>query len=136
MECNTCQNLYHQGCHVPPVSNDEAKDPRLIWNCMKCTRTKQPEGGEKAKLEKVERVEKVGKVASGSGAKKLSSGSKAKESRHGSGEGWQGGLGERCQETQLGEQGQGVETREWPEGWQGQQWQQCQQLQLQRYWQC
>jgi len=91
MECNTCQNLYHQGCHVPPVSNDEAKDPRLIWNCMKCTRTKEPEGGEKAKLhkveraEKLERVEKVGKVASGSGAKKLSSGSKAKESRHGSG---------------------------------------------------
>merc|ERR1711962_1188288 len=40
MECNTCQNLYHQMCHDPPVSNEEAKDPRLIWNCKKCTSLK------------------------------------------------------------------------------------------------
>jgi len=42
MECNTCQNLYHQVCHNPPVSNEEAKDPRLIWNCMKCSKEGHP----------------------------------------------------------------------------------------------
>merc|ERR1719397_1118398 len=38
MECNTCQNLYHQDCHSPAVSNQEASDPRLIWNCQHCSR--------------------------------------------------------------------------------------------------
>ena len=38
MECHTCQNLFHQGCHEPPVSNDEANDPRLVWNCSECLR--------------------------------------------------------------------------------------------------
>jgi len=38
MECSSCQNLYHQECHNPPVSNHEASDPRLIWNCVKCTK--------------------------------------------------------------------------------------------------
>ena len=38
MECHTCQNLFHQGCHNPPVSNDEANDPRLVWNCAECLR--------------------------------------------------------------------------------------------------
>ena len=37
MECNSCQNLYHQECHNPPVNNEKASDPRLIWNCDKCT---------------------------------------------------------------------------------------------------
>ena len=37
MECSSCQNLYHQECHVPPVSNEKASDPRLIWNCDKCS---------------------------------------------------------------------------------------------------
>ena len=37
MECSTCQNLYHQECHNPPVSNEKASDPRLIWNCDKCS---------------------------------------------------------------------------------------------------
>ena len=36
MECSSCQNLYHQECHNPPVSNEKASDPRLIWNCDKC----------------------------------------------------------------------------------------------------
>ena len=36
MECHTCQNLYHQECHKPPISNDEASDPRLVWNCSQC----------------------------------------------------------------------------------------------------
>ena len=37
MECSSCQNLYHQECHNPPVSNEKANDPRLIWNCDKCS---------------------------------------------------------------------------------------------------
>merc|ERR1719450_526775 len=37
MECSSCQNLYHQECHNPPVNNEKASDPRLIWNCDKCT---------------------------------------------------------------------------------------------------
>ncbi|TRY70861.1 hypothetical protein TCAL_05451 [Tigriopus californicus] len=39
MECHTCQNLFHQECHVPTVSNDEAKDPRLVWNCTDCSKS-------------------------------------------------------------------------------------------------
>lgn len=39
MECHNCQNLYHQECHVPPVSNEEANDPRLVWNCSGCTKS-------------------------------------------------------------------------------------------------
>jgi len=37
MECSSCQNLYHQECHNPPVNNEKASDPRLIWNCDKCS---------------------------------------------------------------------------------------------------
>ena len=37
MECSSCQNLYHQDCHDPPVNNEKASDPRLIWNCDKCS---------------------------------------------------------------------------------------------------
>jgi integrator complex subunit 12 len=36
MDCHTCQNLFHQGCHEPPVANEEANDPRLVWNCTEC----------------------------------------------------------------------------------------------------
>jgi len=39
MECSTCQNLYHQECHDPPVLNF---DPRIIWNCSRCTRKASP----------------------------------------------------------------------------------------------
>lgn len=84
MECSTCQNLYHQVCHSPPVSNDEAKDPRLIWNCMKCTKNKEPEGGEKVKPEKPAKSDKPSKSSSSSSSsvkKSSSSSSKGKESR-------------------------------------------------------
>lgn len=39
MECHTCQNLYHQECHIPMVSDEEAADPRLVWNCSDCSKT-------------------------------------------------------------------------------------------------
>ena len=38
MECHTCQNLFHQECHSPAVSNEEANDPRLVWNCSECSK--------------------------------------------------------------------------------------------------
>lgn len=37
VECHTCQNLYHQECHQPVISNQEAGDPRLVWNCSNCS---------------------------------------------------------------------------------------------------
>jgi len=60
MECNSCQNLYHQECHNPPVNNEKASDPRLIWNCDKCTnksksvsgKTSSNGGKEEKKVEK------------------------------------------------------------------------------------
>lgn len=45
MECSACQNLYHQECHEPPVSNSEASDPRLIWHCSRCNTRGQESGG-------------------------------------------------------------------------------------------
>ena len=38
MECHSCQNLFHRECHVPIVSNEDANDPRLIWNCSDCVK--------------------------------------------------------------------------------------------------
>jgi len=38
MECCSCQSLFHQECHSPPVPNREAGDPRLIWTCSKCSK--------------------------------------------------------------------------------------------------
>ncbi len=37
MECHTCQDMYHQECHQPAVTNEEANDPRLVWNCSRCS---------------------------------------------------------------------------------------------------
>jgi len=90
MECATCQNLYHQMCHNPPVTNDEAKDPRLIWNCMKCTKNKEAEtGSEKSRGPKTEKPAKSssssGSVSGSSGRKSSSSGKNKSESRGSSG---------------------------------------------------
>jgi len=41
MECHTCQNLYHQECHDPVITDEEALDPRLIWNCSTCKPVQQ-----------------------------------------------------------------------------------------------
>ena len=30
MDCHTCQNLYHQACHTPVISDEEAGDPRYV----------------------------------------------------------------------------------------------------------
>merc|ERR1719266_1391854 len=87
MECSSCQNLYHQECHNPPVSNHEASDPRLIWNCVKCIKKSVP-GGKPAssssssssslvKEERKPEKEKSSKssVSSGSSSKRSSSSS-------------------------------------------------------------
>jgi len=55
MECSSCQNLYHQECHDPPVSNSEASDPRLIWNCSRCTR-KNPQSASSSRSTSVEKT--------------------------------------------------------------------------------
>lgn len=41
MECHTCQNLYHQECHNPVITDEEVADPRLVWNCSNCSATIQ-----------------------------------------------------------------------------------------------
>jgi len=92
MECSSCQNLYHQECHNPPVSNHEASDPRLIWNCVKCIKKSVP-GGKPAssssssssslvKEERKPEKEKSSKssVSSGSSSKRSSSSSRHKPS--------------------------------------------------------
>ncbi|CAG0897206.1 unnamed protein product [Darwinula stevensoni] len=38
IECQECHQLYHQECHRPPVSDEDANDPRGIWYCAACGR--------------------------------------------------------------------------------------------------
>jgi len=86
MECSSCQNLYHQECHNPPVSNHEASDPRLIWNCAKCTKKNVP--GSKPTSSNILKDEKKsdkdksskGSISSGSSSKRSSSSSRHKPS--------------------------------------------------------
>ncbi|KAF5292017.1 hypothetical protein FQA39_LY14134 [Lamprigera yunnana] len=33
LECSDCHSLYHQECHRPPVSNDDADG---VWTCHTC----------------------------------------------------------------------------------------------------
>jgi len=89
MECSSCQNLYHQECHNPPVSNHEASDPRLIWNCVKCTKKSVPGGkpasSSSSSLLKEERKSEKDKsskssLSSGSSSKRSSSSSRHKPS--------------------------------------------------------
>jgi len=82
MECSSCQNLYHQECHNPPVSNHEASDPRLIWNCAKCTKKSVP-GGKPASVvreEKKPEKERSSKSSISSSSKRSSSSSRHKPS--------------------------------------------------------
>lgn len=39
IECAECHSSYHQECHTPPISDQDAADPRLIWYCVQCMRT-------------------------------------------------------------------------------------------------
>jgi len=57
MECTSCQNLYHQECHDPPVANF---DPRIIWNCSMCTRTRKtsPNSSSSSRSTSVEKTSK------------------------------------------------------------------------------
>lgn len=95
MECSSCQNLYHQECHSPAVSNQEASDPRLIWNCYKCTKKssgseKEREKGGSSSSSSKPRSEKGGsssgsKGSSGSSSKRSSSSSSKHKSDSGHG---------------------------------------------------
>ena len=40
MECNVCQQLYHQDCHNPPVK--ELVGANLTWDCGNCSKKNQP----------------------------------------------------------------------------------------------
>lgn len=38
IECSECGALYHQECHKPPITNEEAADDQVhIWQCDTCT---------------------------------------------------------------------------------------------------
>jgi len=82
MECNSCQNLYHQECHIPPVSNEEASDPRLIWNCSKCSNKGKSLAGSKppssSSSVKDDRKPDKDKAKSGSGSRGSSGNSSSK----------------------------------------------------------
>ena len=68
-----------QDCHSPAVSNQEASDPRLIWNCQHCSRSdkagvdSKPDSKPESKSDK-ERT--GGKRSSGSSRHGKSGGSK------------------------------------------------------------
>jgi len=64
MECSSCQNLYHQECHNPPVSNTEASDPRLIWNCTRCCRKSEMSSAASSRSTSVEKLEIRGEKSS------------------------------------------------------------------------
>jgi len=78
MECSSCQNLYHQECHNPPVSNHEASDPRLIWNCVKCTKKSVP--GSKPSSTSVAKEDKKPEKDRSSKSSSISSSSSKKSS--------------------------------------------------------
>jgi len=78
MECSSCQNLYHQECHNPPVSNHEASDPRLIWNCVKCTKKSIP--GSKPSSTSVAKEDKKSEKDRSSKSSSISSSSSKKSS--------------------------------------------------------
>jgi len=88
MECSTCQNLFHQECHDPPVSNTEASDPRLIWNCSRCTRRNPPPSSSSgsSRSTSVEKTSTGGGSTSGTKQEKSSSSkphsSSSSSSRH------------------------------------------------------
>lgn len=38
VECQECHNMYHRECHQPPISHQDASDPRCVWYCSWCTK--------------------------------------------------------------------------------------------------
>ncbi|EDO31076.1 predicted protein, partial [Nematostella vectensis] len=36
VECHECHSHYHQKCHEPRVSDEDANDLRLVWYCTLC----------------------------------------------------------------------------------------------------
>jgi len=79
MECSSCQNLYHQECHVPPVSNEKASDPRLIWNCDKCSNKGKSFDSKGSSVKDDRKYEKDKSKSSGSSSR---SGSSSSSSKH------------------------------------------------------
>jgi len=80
MECSSCQNLYHQECHVPPVSNEKASDPRLIWNCDKCSNKGKSFDNKSSSVKDDRKYEKDKSKSSGSSSSR--SGSSSSSNKH------------------------------------------------------
>jgi len=78
LECSSCQNLYHQECHEPPVGNF---DPRIIWNCSQCTRKASP--SRSSSSSRSTSVEKTSKSQEKSSHKSSKSGSSSGSTSHG-----------------------------------------------------
>lgn len=36
IECSKCGSLYHQTCHKPNITDEEADEQELSWNCSNC----------------------------------------------------------------------------------------------------
>ncbi|XP_055849331.1 integrator complex subunit 12 [Episyrphus balteatus] len=36
IECSKCGSLYHQTCHKPNITDEEADEQELSWNCSSC----------------------------------------------------------------------------------------------------
>jgi len=82
MECSSCQNLYHQECHEPPVSNSEASDPRLIWNCSRCTRKNPHSSSSSSRSTSVEKISSKSDSRPTEKSSKHSSSSSSSSSSH------------------------------------------------------
>lgn len=55
IECQECHGLYHQKCHKPCLTNQNVKDPRLVWYCSTCN----------SRLKKTKLLAKVSALQSG-----------------------------------------------------------------------
>jgi len=79
MECHTCQKLYHQECHNPVITDEEANDPRLIWNCSACKPAQQTSISAKSSISGLSKNPSKS-IGSSSGSRVGSSGSTSSSS--------------------------------------------------------
>jgi len=82
MECSSCQSLFHQECHSPPVPNREASDPRLIWTCSKCSKKSSNNSGRAASVKKSSSTQPAPTENSSSKSSKSGKSSSNSSSKH------------------------------------------------------
>lgn len=76
MECNSCQQLYHQDCHNPPVKELASSN----WDCAECLKKKQPKVSSPASGGKPAAFASLGGSAGGSSSSSSPSSSSHKSS--------------------------------------------------------